>query len=132
MLKNMRRFSLSALFILGSLAGCSREASDPDDVPDSVVVDNLREAGSDLSRPHAIDFNLYVPTEDAATKIEKQLGAQGFEVIVDQNDEDWSVTATKKMVPDPDEITKVGNSLRKLAEAEGGEYDGWGAAVVPQ
>jgi regulator of RNase E activity RraB len=128
-MNDMRR--LAALFILGFLAGCSREASDPDDVPDSVVVENLRDAGSDVSKPHAIDFNLYVPDESDATKLEQQLRAQGFEVTIDQGDDDWGVTATKKMVPDPDEITKVGDSLRKLAEAAGGEYDGWGAAVVP-
>ncbi|MBC8024551.1 MAG: ribonuclease E inhibitor RraB [Steroidobacteraceae bacterium] len=85
--------------ILCSLAGCAREESDPDDIPDSVVVENLRDAGSDLSKPHAVDFNLYFP------------------------DEDWAVEATKMMIPNADEITQVGKSVRALAEAEGGEYD---------
>lgn len=127
----MRRVSLAALLTLGAAAGCSREDAEPDDVPDSVVVQNLRDAGSDLSKPHDIDFNLHVPDESDATKLEQQLRAQGFDVTIDQGDDDWGVTATKTMVPDPAEITKVGESLRKLADAAGGEYDGWGAAVVP-
>ena len=130
-MNSMRRITLAALFILGFVAACSREDAGPDDVPDSVVVENLRDAGSDVSKPHAIDFNLYVPTEAVAKNIEQQLATQGYEVTVDEGDDDWAVTATKRMVPDPAEITKVGDSLRKLAEAEGGEYDGWGAAVVP-
>lgn len=131
-MNSMRRVPLTALFILCSLAGCSREASDPDDIADSVIVENLRDAGSDLSKPHAVDFNLYFPDESAARRVGAQLNAQGFDVSIDEGEEDWAVEATKTMVPDADEITKVGKSLRALAESEGGEYDGWGAAVVSQ
>jgi regulator of RNase E activity RraB len=136
-MNRMRQSSFATLLVLGSLAGCSREASDPDDVPDSVVVENLAGAGSDVSKPHDIDFTLYFPEEAAARRVGAKLTSEGFVVAVDFVEEDgdedafWSIEATKSMVPDPDEITKVGQSLRTLAESEGGEYDGWGAAVVP-
>jgi len=133
----MRQTSFATLLVLGALAGCSREASDPDDVPDSVVVENLAGAGSDVSKPHDIDFTLYFPAEAAARRVGEKLTSEGFKVALDfvaadgNEDEFWSIDATKSMVPDPDEITIVGQSLRTLAESEGGEYDGWGAAVVP-
>jgi regulator of RNase E activity RraB len=128
---------LAGLFVVHSLASCSRDAADPDDIPDAVVVENLRDAGSDVTQAHDIDFALYFPDEVRARRVAKTLTSQGFEVEVEFIEEDddveafWSLEATKRMVPDPGEITKVGDALRKIAEADGGEYDGWGAAVVP-
>jgi regulator of RNase E activity RraB len=129
-MRNIHRASSFALLAICMFAACSRQTSDPDDVPDSVVVENLRNAGSDLSKPHSIDFDLYFPDEAAARRVASRLTSQGFAVTVDEGEEDWSVEATRTMVPDADEITKAGKSLRALAESEGGEYDGWGAAVV--
>jgi hypothetical protein len=41
-----------------------------------------------------------------------------------------SIAGCTRAPYDPGEITKVGDALRKIAEADGGEYDGWGSAVV--
>ena len=71
-----------------------------DDIPDSVVIENLREAGSDLSKPHDIEFAMYVRERAGAERIEAQLKAQGFDVHVEHDDEeqDWGITAMRRKV----------------------------------
>src|SRR5262245_53183078 len=111
------KFAAAAVaMILGAaLPGCAREEADVDDVPDSVVIENLRDAGSDLTKPHDVDFNLYFPDEAAARRVGAKLSGDGYQVSVDPADDEWSVEATKSMRLDAAEITRVGNSLKALA-----------------
>ncbi len=52
------KFQLANLMILGifQFLGLAKKAD-----PDQMVLDQLRKAGSDLSKPHKIDFFLYFP-----------------------------------------------------------------------
>jgi regulator of RNase E activity RraB len=61
-----------------------------------------------------------------ATKVR----ALGLAVDVGDEEDDWDTTATKSMLLVADEITALAEQLKTVAAAEGGEYDGWGAAVV--
>ena len=74
------RAAISIIVIMGllsSLFGCTRK---PD--PDEAVIIQLRKAGSDLSKPHTIDFYLYFPSQSAAEKAAAQMRQTGYTVEV--------------------------------------------------
>jgi hypothetical protein len=48
--------------------------------PDQIVLEQLRKAGSDLSKPHKIEFFLYFPTQSSASKASVKIKEMGFEV----------------------------------------------------
>jgi len=100
--------------------------------PDAQVLAQLRKAGSDLSKPHPIEFFLYVPTKEAAQKLESQVRALHFETKVQPAAQGslWLVLATKSMVPKQADLILVRQQFAALAAVEKGEYDGWGTPVV--
>lgn len=101
---------------------------------DGQVIARLQAAGSDVSRPHSVDFFLYFPNEAAAGRISHELAGQNYNTSVEANDEgtQWLILARKELVPTEAALAKIRNELTVLASTEGGEYDGWGAAVVRQ
>ena len=100
--------------------------------PDAQVLAQLRKAGSDLSKPHPIEFFLYVPTQEAAERLASKLRTIKFEtkVAASLQADRWLVSATKSMVPDEAELMAIRKVFTALATAEKGEYDGWGTPVV--
>jgi hypothetical protein len=100
--------------------------------PDAQVLAQLKKAGSDLSKPHPIEFFLYVPTKEAAGRLESQVRALHFETKVQPaaQGSEWVVLATKSMVPKQADLVLVREKFTALAAAEKGEYDGWGTPVV--
>lgn len=114
---------------LHRLRGRSSRAASPDEL----VLVHLRKAGSDLSRPHEIEHFLYFPSEDGARRTGAQLKSLGFAVTVEFSASDesrWCVQAVHSTVPSAQAILALRASMEELAAAEGGEYDGWVAAVV--
>jgi regulator of RNase E activity RraB len=99
--------------------------STPDD--DRVVLQQLREAGSDLNKPHQIEFYLYFPTEEAAGKAAEKLEAEGFEGEMRRAPDltRWMCLVHQQMVPELSKIAALKRRLAKLAQEFGGEYDGW-------
>ncbi|MEP7337784.1 MAG: ribonuclease E inhibitor RraB [Acidobacteriota bacterium] len=97
----------------------------PDD--DRVVLQQLREAGSDLSKPHQIEFYLYFTTEEAAGKAAEKLEAEGFEGEMRRAPDltRWMCLVYQQMVPELSKIAALKRRLGKLAQEFGGEYDGW-------
>ena len=55
----------------------SREPNDDD------VIEQLRLAGSNLSKPHPIDFYIYVPSQESANRVAAALSPQGFQTKVE-------------------------------------------------
>src|SRR5262245_5883758 len=49
---------------------------------DQQVLDQLREAGSDLSKPHAMEFYLHFPSEESANVVALRVKAEGFNAEV--------------------------------------------------
>jgi len=99
--------------------------------PDLWVVSQLRQAGSNLSRPHDIEFFLYFPSEVGAQRIAAKLYAQGFDVKVTPSASgkpEWVALARRSMVPDVEELVRA--MFLGLVSSEHGNYDGWGAPVV--
>jgi hypothetical protein len=102
---------------------------------DQIVLDQLREAGSDLSKPHDLEFFLYFANQEAATIAAERIitsGAGGFaaEVRRSPQGEAWMCYVTRKMVPEGTKIALIGERFSALAQELGGEYDGWETSLV--
>ena len=63
--------------ILLALRFAGREAT-----PDVRVLSQLRQAGSDLNKPHPIEFFLYFSSEEGRNRAASQLRSLGFAVSV--------------------------------------------------
>ena len=101
---------------------------------DAAVIEQLRIAGSDLEKPHTVEFFLYFPSEAAAQHIAQKLDSMGFAPEVKAAAEGaslpWLLFATRSMVPKVEELSRLRVLLSELAIAEQGEYDGWGTSIV--
>lgn len=110
-------------------SGKARKESSQQNAPDDdrVVLQQLREAGSDLSKPHQIEFYLYFPTEEAAGKAAEKLEAEGFDGEMRRAPDltRWMCLVYQQMVPELSKIAALKRRLAKLAQEFGGDYDGW-------
>jgi hypothetical protein len=111
---------------LFSLFGCSKTSD-----LDELVRIQLKKAGSDLSKPHKIEFFLYFPTKPAAEQAAPQIRAAGYAVEVKPaaKGSDWLCFATKTMVPELPALQKIRRDFNSLAVSLNGQYDGWGTEV---
>ncbi len=103
----------------------------PDEV--QMILDQLRAAGSDLSRPHPMEFYLFFPTEELAHRVAERIADNGFRVEVKKTPQGrpaWMCYVTKSMVPRHAEIAAIGKRFSAIAQEFGGEYDGWETEVV--
>ncbi len=101
--------------------------------PDASVLVQLRKAGSNLSKQHAVEFFLYFPTQAIAEHAAEQIRDDGFQVQVrpGSTGKDWLCFATKEMLPDLLALQKIRTEFETLSKSLGGEYDGWGTPLVP-
>lgn len=100
---------------------------------DAKVVEQLRQAGSDLSKPHVVEFFMYFPAEAGALNVARKVGEAGFTAEVKpaaSGNLPWLTFATRSMVVTVEEMERLRSTLTELCEAEHGEYDGWGTPVV--
>ena len=120
----------------------NQEDSYPDDA-DGQVLAGIAARGTDLTKPHDIDFPIDVPDEQSARAIDSLLARHGFNTEVwydegepdengevDVNDEEfgpsWTVYVKMNMVPTYDEIVRIQSNLDELVRGLGGKSDGWG------
>jgi len=100
---------------------------------DAQVIGQLKKAGSNLSKPHPIDFYLYFPTREAAERVAVKVRALGCDIKrIDPaaSGPGWLVLATKTIVPVEAELVKLRNEFETFARIEKGEYDGWETQVI--
>ena len=95
--------------------------------PDSAVIDLMTRYHSDLTKSRRIYFYLYFPNERNAFVAKCELAANGFSVEMDRSasDSQWLCLASKEMIADDRELTKLRRYFTKLAESLHGNYDGW-------
>jgi regulator of RNase E activity RraB len=119
-----------ALMLLMSFSDLFGLAKKPD--LDQAVLQQLKKAGSDLSKPHEIEFFLYFPSQSIADSAAVQIKAAGFEVEVRPagRGADWLCYAKKTMVPELTALQKIRRDFNAIASSKGGQYDGWGTGVV--
>src|SRR5437762_5198876 len=122
------RTAFTILFIMGifNLFGASDNPA-----PDELVLIQLKKAGSNLSKPHKIEFFLYLPSEAAAKMAASRIQEHGFQAAVKPplKTADWLCFATKTMVPELSELQHIRRDFDRLTHDLGGNYDGWGTEV---
>ncbi len=122
-----------ALLVALSLAPVTCAAQSAAEEADAQVIENLRQAGSDLAKAHSIEFFFYFPSEENARSAAKDLTDLNYSVKEVRKDPDsgsWTVLATRMMVPCLEDVVASTVELEKLAGKYEGDYDGWGTEVV--
>lgn len=124
----MRSLILGIVLVVS--AACDSGTSSLD--PDAAVIEQLRQAGSDLSKPHPMEFFSYFPNEDAARSACETMEAQGFSVSVQPSvaTDEHLCLVTGEVIPTLEEMHRLRSEFESLASALNGEYDGWGTPVV--
>lgn len=99
---------------------------------DARVIENLKVAGSNLSKPHPTDYYLYFGVERNARAAATEMGRQGFVIkaIRPSTKNQWLVLASKPTVPSLAVISEIARELHAIAQRNSGEYDGWEAEVT--
>jgi hypothetical protein len=99
---------------------------------DGLTIAQLKKAGADITKPHAIDFFFYFPSQDAAHRIASRLAEFGLATKVEHaaTGPKWVIQGQKTMVPDELKLLILRKKFDALAATELGEYDGWGTEVV--
>ncbi|MDP9244828.1 MAG: ribonuclease E inhibitor RraB [Chloroflexota bacterium] len=113
---------VSSLF----LAGCG-------DGGDGAVLEQLRNAGADLSKARDVRYYLYVPTQDAATQVANELAAAGRTVDVSPaaTGSDWLILVNEQVVVDATTLAARRSDFEAALDGVDGMYDGWEAAAEP-
>jgi len=116
--------------LIGGIFSRWQKKDEPD--LDQQVLDQLKKAGSDLSKPHNIEFFIYFPTEASANDAVKDIKVEvdNVKVQLGADKKNWLCFATKRMVPDHDKLVALRKRFNEIAHKGNGEYDGWGTEVV--
>ena len=130
-LRTVQVFIASALVLAGAIVFTRKARAEP--TPDEQVIAQLKKAGSDLSKSHAIEFYLYFQSQEAASSAAERVKNLGFAIVrVDPaaSGPGWLLLASKGMVPTKAAMAEIRARLDAIAKAGNGEYDGWEAEVT--
>jgi hypothetical protein len=100
---------------------------------DARVIENLKTAGSDLSKPHPTRYYFYFPWEQSARTAAAELQQAGYtidKIGAGLKKDDWLVLASKRVLPTLPVVAATSRDLNVLARKHSGVYDGWEAAVT--
>jgi hypothetical protein len=107
---------------------------------DLAVLHRLKELGSDLSKPHKVDFFLYFPSEEQAKSAAGEIEREGYAVRINRapmpwwrrlfSKPVWGCYANKSIIPDEETILETSRWFDGIAQRFCGEYDCWGTGVV--
>ena len=99
---------------------------------DRLLLSELRETGSDLSKPHDVEFFFFAPSSSAAEALKADLESDGFEAdsVEDETPPQVVVIARTQLVPDEIALSTMRQAHIKRASKYDARYDGWEASVV--
>jgi hypothetical protein len=100
---------------------------------DVELIGMLTLVGDDVARTCPIEFALEeFPNVEAAQRVAQQLVAVAFDARIHRNEwsGDYSVMATTRVAPVKSVLIELKERLSSLAEAEGGVFGGWSAALA--
>lgn len=127
----LSRYAIAAILSLAAASAFAQVSIG--EQQDAQVIESLRAAGSNMSKPHDIEFFLVFgdrsQASDAAAEMEL-LGYQIFAIDASPDRMQWQVHATRQMVPALEPMRATTRALEALAQKHGGDYDGWGTALV--
>ena len=111
-------------------------AGGPPEQADKQVLKQLRRLGANLSRPREVIHFLYFPTQVAAERASHSLRGEGYMIDVrpaanaaENPPNPWVMEARSYTVVDESTVQALRQKFEELAEAGGGEYDGWEAGA---
>lgn len=101
---------------------------------DEALLGMLEVKGSDLSKPHEIDFFIYFPFGGYTRLAAKLIARASFHTEVTKLDYSgwykWALQATKTMVPKSWTLRRIRIVFSIIAVLGLGKYDGWETGVV--
>jgi hypothetical protein len=129
--------ALAVVLVVATVACAPREDKDAgrantaEIAEDAEALSQLRAAGSDLAKPHKVEFYLYVPTEAEAEAAAAAIRPLGYTVAVSAGEDEanWLCLATKTMLPTIEEITVARGVFKGMALKYQGAYGGWNTAI---
>jgi hypothetical protein len=101
---------------------------------DLLILQQLRGKGAKLALPRHVLHFLDFAAEDSARAAADAVEAVGFDVTVEAPKSEealWTVRAEAMRVVDETTVATYRKQFEGIAEAHGGEYDGWEAAAEP-
>lgn len=101
--------------------------------PDALLLEQMREAGSDLSKLHRPEFIFDVAHANDVDNLANELTELSFDVAVYEPEiagEMFQVVAQCEMVLTLPTLQSLSAEFHTLAEKHHAVYDGWGAEVV--
>ena len=115
------------------LFGKKKQEFDPIEA-DGLVLDQLREIGTDLTKRRDARFYLYLRTEEDARAAGDALRAEGYATVIEpsatpRSEHPWLVLASRDMVVDAGSIAEARRLFDGLAARYSADYDGWEAAA---
>lgn len=98
---------------------------------DRKILALLRERGSELSRPHEVEFYIYFRTEKDALEASPGIAGAGYhvQVLQDSSGDRWLCLARRAMVPTLGAIGKAHEELQKASRPFNGFCGGWATQV---
>lgn len=99
-----------------------------------LVRQSLRENGDSGKRPRLIDHWIYFPDRESRSALTGAILGKGFSIVCQPGDKEIndSYLLQIQRMDIPDALDTVVEELRLLAEAAGGEYDGWETMVLKE
>jgi hypothetical protein len=127
----MMRF-IAAVTLSMLLCGCSKKPMTTQQDFQVGVLSQLRQMGSDTSKPHSFDFYLYLPTEAAAMQAGQRLTSIKYQVEIRPaaKGSNWLCLAKTTLTPDTAPLSKIGKLFTQLAQEFHGDFDGWESEVI--
>jgi hypothetical protein len=101
--------------------------------PDRLVLHQLRVAGANLEKPTHVRFYIYAPDEEGARRIAAAACADAVltsDVRPSADGAGWLCLLQGSMIPTYVILKDYRSRFEAYARIEGGEYDGWEAAVT--
>ena len=99
---------------------------------DQKVLAQMLAHGADLTRKRHVVHYLYFPNNQARATAQDKLNQEGYET---RHGVDYGDTRPKSLIAErtgfvnAEVVNREHDLLAKIAEADGGEYDGWEAAL---
>lgn len=102
-----------------------------EDIPkdaDGMSLINLREHGSNLSKPMEIDFFVAVPNPEIGALLKPLIEPLGFKCSLEQDEEtsDWTLYCFILVIPAYATIIDIQKRLNDISNPYGAKSDGWG------
>ena len=102
---------------------------------DVQTIEQLKSAGSDLSKPHLIEHHFICRDHAIVDKVanwgaDQRFGVSKLTLGKWKGEESLSFDLVQQLVPTIENVTPETTAMLKIARKSGAHYDGWSADVV--